>query len=206
MLDSHTVWTKNTATSQRARSSQEALIVSDPSQSSDRTSLSKTGTSGNDASAAQTPHAASDDAVQVLDFHARGGRELNIAEMHVLGLCNPCFFISTGATCIKGDQCAYCHMHWNTRSGRPKTKPRKSKRAHCGNIAARLDLLLVEDPDEFVTLVIDCLQEDDAAITAKVKTKLRTIINSDALNDQQFRRISEVLIDLQDLYSTKLAL
>eukprot|EP00928_Gymnodinium_smaydae_P064949 TRINITY_DN48169_c0_g1_i1.p1 TRINITY_DN48169_c0_g1~~TRINITY_DN48169_c0_g1_i1.p1 ORF type:complete len:214 (+),score=14.66 TRINITY_DN48169_c0_g1_i1:71-712(+) len=204
----HTVWSNSAnAAASREESSSAVHVIIDSSQSDDLS-----GAGGQSQSPSQSVTAEHERQVQpevsyagvgrILGFHARGGRELTMSELHVLGLCNMCYFISTGSECVKGDACGYCHMHWMTREG-PKTKPRKSKRAMCGSLAAELDVLLVEDPDAFVTRVIEALSQDDTAITTKIKTKLRQMISSDALNDEQFRRISDALVQLVRIQSTK---
>eukprot|EP00928_Gymnodinium_smaydae_P047448 TRINITY_DN3166_c0_g1_i2.p1 TRINITY_DN3166_c0_g1~~TRINITY_DN3166_c0_g1_i2.p1 ORF type:complete len:211 (+),score=23.95 TRINITY_DN3166_c0_g1_i2:85-717(+) len=201
MLSGHVVWQKSSSDAATGlRGSSTAQIISDSSQSSDMSALggkspSQSGTITVKPERSSQPEDHQVHTGRVLGFRERGGRELVMPELHVLGLCSPCYFTSKGSECAKGDACSFCHMHWMTREG-AKSKPRKSKRAQCGSLAAELEVLLVEDPDTFVTHVIDHLWEGDTAVTAKIKTKLRKMINSDALNDEQFQRLTEGLMEI----------
>jgi len=76
------------------------------------------------------------------------------AEKHAAGQCKPCRYLTTKAGCMNGNECRWCHMD---HPQRVRLRPCKSARMKCKRMAAKLDQVKQNEPENLDN-AIDSLQ------------------------------------------------
>lgn len=67
-----------------------------------------------------------------------------MVDLHNAGECRPCLYYNSKRGCINGDTCRFCHLAHGK-----KTRPCKSKRTECKQIADMLHTVFGEESVEF---------------------------------------------------------
>lgn len=86
------------------------------------------------------------------------------SELHALGQCKPCLYMSTKVGCLNGTECRFCHLGHMKKN---RARPCKSTRSQCKQMVAMLETSYVSDPQQF---------QETADKLAKHSTYMRSIL------------------------------
>mmetsp|Transcript_12603 Transcript_12603/g.32374 ORF Transcript_12603/g.32374 Transcript_12603/m.32374 type:complete len:282 (+) Transcript_12603:74-919(+) len=94
------------------------------------------------------------------------------AERHASGQCKPCHYLRTKVGCMNGPECSFCHME---HAQRVRPRPCKSARMKCKRMAAKLDQVKQEEPENLDTTVehLHKLSTQSRYLQTVLRSKLR---------------------------------